>query len=120
MTKLIALLMLMLLPPDAAVDLSGKWNFVWQTEGGERRSVLTFTAQGGSAPGKWKVDFPGAKSPLDAALDGNRLQVSGSLYSAEAGSTGAFQLKGTVDGKRIKGTASWDEHTMTFEASKAD
>lgn len=114
MTRLLAMLLMF----AAAADITGKWNFVWQTPGGERRSTLTFNPDG-NAPNKIKVEFPGAKEPMQGTLDGDKLTVTGDLYSAEAGSSAAFRLNGTVSGQRIKGTASWAEHEMTFEAAKA-
>ena len=95
-------------------DVVGKWDFVWQTQGGERRSTLTFTMEKGAL----QVTFPDSKAPMQAETDGTRVTVKGKLYSQEAGAEGVFQLDGAVDGDRMKGSASWEEHTMTFEAKR--
>jgi hypothetical protein len=107
----------LLLMAASAADIAGKWNFVWQTEGGERRSTLTFTLDKDNS---LKVDFPGAREPMQGVVDGDELKITGSLYSAEVGATGAFRLTGTVNGKQIKGSASWNEHPVTFQATKAE
>lgn len=102
-------------PLLCAAALDGKWNFVWNTEGGERRSRLTFAVTGSAV----KVDFPGAKAPLEGRIEGDKLTLSGKLFSAEAGEEGDFRLTGKVNGDSIGGEASWNEHRMTFQASRA-
>lgn len=97
-------------------ELAGKWNFVWQTEGGERRTTLNFKVAGEDVT----VEFPGAKAPLRGAWKDGKLTITGKLYSAEAGEDGDFRLEGRVTGDAVKGTASWQDHQMTFTATKAD
>lgn len=95
-------------------DVAGKWNFIWETPGGERRSTLTFTVQGSAV----QVTFPDAKEPIKGTIEGSRVKLSGKLYSPEAGSEGKFELDGTIDGAKMKGTSSWEEHSMTFTATR--
>ena len=97
-------------------DLSGKWNFVWQTPGGERQSILTFTQKGE----KVEARFPDAKEPVSGTLKDGKLSLAGRLYSAEAGAEADFHLDGTLAGQELKGTGAWAEHQMTFTAHKAD
>lgn len=109
--------LLLLLVSAAALmgaDLAGKWDFVWQTEGGERRSTLDFKVTGDAV----SVEFPGAKAPIRGTIKGGKLTLAGKLYSQEAGEEGDFQLNGTVTGEQIKGTASWQDHGMTFTAGR--
>lgn len=98
-----------------AQDVNGKWNFVWQTPGGERRSTLSITVENGKA----SVLFPDAKSPLTGTFQDGKLAVTGKLYSAEAGEEGQFHLNGTWNAGELKGSASWQEHEMTFSARRA-
>lgn len=42
-----------------AAELAGKWNFVWSTPGGERRSSITFRVDGE----KVEADVQGGKQP---------------------------------------------------------
>ena len=97
-------------------DLSGKWNFVWQTPGGERQSTLTFTQKGE----KVEARFPDAKEPVTGTLKDGKLSLAGPVYSAEAGATADFHLDGTLADHELKGTGAWGEHQMTFTAHKAD
>lgn len=98
-----------------AADLSGKWNFVWQTEGGERRTTLTVTIDND----KVTAQFPEGKTPINGTFAENKLNLAGKLYSSEAGQEGEFRLNGVLDGDQLKGTAAWDEHEMTFTAKRA-
>jgi len=95
-------------------DIAGKWDFVWETPGGERRSTLTLTVEKAIV---W-VAFPESKAPMKGTIDGSKIKVEGKLYSAEAGSEGVFRMDGTIDGASMKGTASWEEHAMSFRAKR--
>lgn len=95
-------------------DVAGKWDFIWNTPGGERRSTLTFTVQSGTV----QVMFPDAKEPIKGTIEGSRVKLAGKLYSPEAGAEGRFELEGTIDGAKMKGTSSWEEHSMSFTATR--
>ena len=97
-------------------DLTGKWNFVWQTPGGERQSTLTFSQKGE----KVEARFPDAKEPISGTLKDAKLSLAGRVYSAEAGAEADFHLDGTLADQELKGTSAWGEHQMTFTAHKAD
>jgi hypothetical protein len=111
----VLILMILVSAGLVAGDLNGKWSFVWQTPGGERRSVLTFTAQ----DDKVEAQFPEGK-PVQGTFKDNKLTLDGRLYSSEAGHDGVLRLSGTLTGERLQGTASWDEHQMTFTAQRTE
>ena len=97
-------------------DLNGRWNFVWQTPGGERRSTLTFT----QTAEKVEARFPEGKEPITGNLRGGKLTLAGRVYSSEAGEAADFRLDGTLSDDELKGTGGWGEHQLTFTARKAD
>ena|SRR5688500_15004826 len=97
-------------------DLNGRWNFVWQTPGGERRSTLTFMQNAE----KVEARFPEAKEPVTGTLRDGKLSLAGRVYSSEAGEAADFHLDGTLSGSELKGTGGWGEHQLTFTARKAD
>lgn len=97
-------------------DLNGKWNFVWQTPGGERRSTLTFT----QTAEKVEARFPDGKEPIPGTFKDGKLSLAGRLYSAEAGESADFRLNGTLSEGELKGTGGWGEHEVTFTARKAE
>ncbi len=97
-------------------DLTGKWDFVWQTPGGERKSTLSFkqTAE------RVEVLFPEAKEPITGTFRDGKLSATGRLFSSEAGETAEFHMEGTLTGSELKGTGGWGEHQLTFTARKAE
>ena len=97
-------------------DLNGRWNFVWQTPGGERRSTLAFTQNAE----KVEARFPEAKEPVTGTFTDGKLSLAGRVYSSEAGDAATFQLNGTLSDGELKGTGIWGEHQLTFTARKAD
>ena len=97
-------------------DLNGKWNFVWQTPGGERRSTLTFKQNSENV----EVYFPDAKEPIAGSFKDGKLSVSGRLFSSEAGEAAEFRMEGTLSDGELKGHGGWGEHQLTFTARKAE
>lgn len=112
--KTLAMLLLLVCGLDAA-EIAGKWDVVWQTPGGERRSVMTVTTEGDSV----KAMLEGGKEPIPGTFKDGELKLNGKLFSSEAGFDGAFKLSGKLDGDALKGSASWEEHQMSFSATRA-
>ena len=107
----------MLLPLlDFCADLNGRWNFIWQTPGGERRSTLTFTQNAD----KVEARFPEGKEPVTGTLKDGRLSLAGRVYSSEAGEAADFRLEGTLSEGELKGTGGWGEHQLSFTARKTE
>jgi len=97
-------------------DLNGRWNFIWQTPGGERRSTLTFTQNAD----KVEARFPEGKEPVTGTLKDGRLSLAGRVYSSEAGEAADFRLEGTLSEGELKGTGGWGEHQLSFTARKTE
>ena len=99
-----------------SADLTGKWDFVWQTPGGERRSTLTFTQNAD----KVEARFPDAKEPITGTFQNGKLSLTGKVHSSEAGEAAEFQMEGTLADGELKGTGAWGEHGLSFTARKAN
>ena len=97
-------------------DLNGRWNFVWQTPGGERQTVLRFEQKTEHV----EAFFPETKQPVTGTLKDGRLSLSGRVFSSEAGQDADFHLEGTLSNGELKGTGGWGEHPLSFTARKAD
>jgi hypothetical protein len=96
-----------------ASGISGKWHFVFQTEGGERESTATFQQDGEKVTGKWgKADVQGtfADSKLDLAFP---------YTSEEGGMTGTLKIQGKLDGEKLVGNWEFEEYNGSFEAARA-
>jgi hypothetical protein len=98
-----------------ADSLSGKWDFVWETPGGERRSTLVFEQTGDDL----SVTFPESPKKITGSIKDGEVKLSGKLYSPEAGQEGDFRLEGKLADGKLAGRASWNEHGMTFKAARA-
>ena len=99
-----------------AADLDGRWNFIWQTPGGERRSTLAFKQNSENVEAR----FPDAKQPITGTFKDGKLSLSGRVFSSEAGEAADFRMDGTLSDGELKGTGGWGEHQLTFTARKAD
>lgn len=97
-------------------DLTGRWNFTWQTPGGERRSTLTFKQNSENV----EALFPDSKEPIKGTFKDGKLSLAGSVFSQEAGEAAEFHLQATLTGSELKGSGGWGEHALTFTAQKSD
>jgi hypothetical protein len=97
-------------------DLNGRWNFIWQTPGGERRSTLTLTQNAERVEAR----FPEGKEPIVGTFKDRKLSLVGRVYSSEAGEAAEFRLDGALSDGELKGAGRWGEHDLTFTARKAD
>jgi hypothetical protein len=98
------------------VDLNGRWNVIWQTPDGERRTTITFKQSADNVEAR----FPDAKEPVTGTFKDGKLSLSGRLFSSEAGEAADFHMSGTLSDGGLKGTGGWGEHQLTFTARKAD
>lgn len=112
---LTVLALVCLLPNHAmAESLGGKWNLVWDTEGGVRHTVWNISQDGEAV----SVTTDGQK--LEGAFKDGRLELSGKFYSAEAGYSAELKIEGTLDNGQLKGKGSWDAYGMTFTGKRAE
>ena len=98
----------------ASTDISGTWRFTWDTEGGVRQSTMELKQSGETLTAKTD------QQTLSGSIKDDAFQLSGNLYSAEAGSTDVMKVEGKVDGPRLIGKGSWGAHPMTFTAVRVD
>ena len=99
-----------------AADIAGKWNFVWETEGGQRRTTMTLRVSGERV----EADMQGSPRPLSGTWKEGKVELQGAVYSQEGGGEGTFKLSGRLDDGKLKGSASWNEHPVTFTATRAE
>jgi hypothetical protein len=98
----------------AASEIAGKWELVFQTPVGERKSPLEITAEGTQVTGKM------GEVVLKGAYQDGKLELKGNVYSSEGGYTAELRIIGKVEKDEISGTATWDTYQMTFSAKRAE
>jgi hypothetical protein len=110
-----AMACLALLSPVTAapkLDVSGKWHFVLQTEGGEREREATFQQDGQKVTGKW------ADADVQGTFDDGKLDLEFPMTSEEAGK-GTLKIKGQLATDSLTGTWEFQEYSGTFKATRA-
>jgi len=99
--------------PVLGADISGKWNFQLETDGGPREVSPTFHLGGTKVTGKW--DTADVKGTF---VDG-KLDLAFPLTSAEAGMTGTLKVSGELQGEELSGKWEFEGYTGTFKAKRA-
>ncbi len=98
-----------------AGDISGKWLFTFDTPGGVRGPVpYEFVVDGD------KVTATSEGATLTGTFRDGKLDLSGDLYSEEAGYKAKFVLSGNESGDQLRGNCTWDAYEMTFTAKRGD
>lgn len=101
-------------PALQAADISGKWKLVWDTEGGIRHTEWEITQEGESLTVKTDGQV------LKGTIDGERINLEGKLYAAEAGYSSTLTVTATVSDGKLKGRGTWDQYGMTFTGAREE
>jgi len=105
---------LLLAQAPPASGIAGKWDFVFQTPVGERKTTLDMTVEGTQVTAKI------GEVVLKGAYQDGKLELKGNVYSSEGGYTAELRITGKVESDQITGTAVWDTYQMTFSAKRAE
>ncbi|MBV9302965.1 MAG: hypothetical protein JOY62_16050 [Acidobacteriaceae bacterium] len=96
---------------NSKTDISGKWHFVLQTEGGERDRDANFQQDGKKVSGKW------ADADVQGTFDNGKLDLEFPIKSEEAGE-GTLKLKGELTEDSLNGTWEFQVYSGTFKATR--
>jgi hypothetical protein len=97
----------------AAADISGKWHFVFQTEGGPREFDATFQQNGDKVTGKWAD-----KDDVKGTFSAGKLALEFAADSDEAG-PGTLKIDGDLADDALTGTWSFQSYDGTFKATRS-
>ena len=109
-----AIAWLALLSPVSAspkADISGKWHFVLQTEGGDREKEATFQQAGNKVTGKWD------DADVQGTFDDGKLDLEFPVTTEEVGK-GTLILKGQAAEDSLTGTWEFQSYSGTFKATR--
>lgn len=102
-------LLVCLVPQFAlAESIAGKWNLVWDTQGGVRHQVWDISQDGEAV----SVETGGQK--IEGTFRDGRLEVSGKIHAARAGYSSELKVEGTLVNGQLKGKGSWGGYAMSF------
>ncbi len=107
--------MLMILATPALAGIDGTWNFVFDTEAGERRASITLTADDGKLSGKVEGEVE-----VTGSIEGDKIHIEFPYYSEEAGVKAVVKIDGKVSGNKITGQWEFDMYWGSFEATKVE
>ena len=96
---------------NSKTDISGKWHFVLQTEGGERYRDANFQQDGKKISGKW------ADADVLGTFDDGKLDLEFPIKSEEAGE-GTLKLKGELIEDSLSGTWEFQVYSGSFKATR--
>jgi hypothetical protein len=114
MIAVAAMACLALLPPISAApkaDISGKWHFVLQTEGGDREKEATFQQAGNKVTGKWD------DADVQGTFDDGKFDLEFPVTTEEVGK-GTLTLKGQAVEDSLTGTWEFQTYSGTFKATR--
>lgn len=103
-----------LLPLHAApkTDISGKWHFVLETEGGDQEREATFQQDGKKVTGKW------ADADVQGTFEDGKLNLEFPMTTEEVGK-GTLTIKGQLAEDSLTGTWEFQSYSGTFKATRA-
>ncbi|MDE0622723.1 MAG: hypothetical protein OXH83_13750 [Bryobacterales bacterium] len=102
-------LLVCLVPQSAmAESITGKWNLVWDTQGGVRHQVWDISQDDEAV----SVETDGQK--MEGTFRDGRLEVSGKIHAARAGYGSELKVEGTLVNGQLKGKGSWGGYVMSF------
>lgn len=114
LTVLALIVVVWMMPTTAkGLELAGQWDFVFDTEGGARRTPVTLRLDGDQVSGTFD------KSEVKGTFRGDKLDLKFPHYSAEGGFEAELSLQGVVDGENLKGDWTFGDHGGTWTATKA-
>lgn len=102
-------LLLCSVPQSAlAESIVGKWNLVWDTQGGVRHQVWDISQDGEAV----SVETDGQK--LEGTFKDGRIELSGKIHAARAGYSAELKAEGALVNGQLKGKGSWGGYVMSF------
>jgi hypothetical protein len=102
-----------MMPTAQALELTGKWNFVFNTEGGTRNTAVTLQLNGDQVSGKFD------KSDVKGTFRDGKLDLKFPHYSPEGGFEAELSMQGVAQGEDLRGDWEYGEHGGSWTASKA-
>jgi hypothetical protein len=98
-----------------AADISGKWHFVYNTEGGDRESDAIFKLDGNQVSGKW-----GATADIRGTYKEGDLDLAFPYNSEEAGMTATLKMKGKLKDGKLVGNWEFADYSGTFTGTRSN
>ena len=99
---------------QADTNLSGKWEFVLDTEGGVRNAPVDLKVDGTTVTGKF------GEADIKGTFADGKLELAFPFYSDEAGFNATMKISGKMDNADIAGNWEFGQYTGTFRAKRKE
>ncbi len=104
-------LLALVLPLHAATDVTGSWQFVMNTQGGDRTARATFKVDGKTVTGTWET------AKVQGTFADDVLELSFPLDSSEAGA-GTLGIKAKLVNDELTGEWTFQTYGGTLKATR--
>jgi hypothetical protein len=101
----------LVLPLHAAADVTGSWQFVMNTQGGDRSARATFKVDGKTVTGTWET------AKVQGTYADGVLELSFPLDSPEAGA-GTLGIKAKLANDELTGDWTFQAYGGTLKATR--
>lgn len=101
----------LVLPLYAATDVTGSWQFVMNTQGGDRSARATFKVDGKTVAGTWET------TKVEGTYADGVLELSFPFNSPEAGA-GTLGIKAKLANDELTGEWSFQTYGGTLKATR--
>jgi hypothetical protein len=98
---------------SASDPITGKWNFVLDTEGGSREFVADFKLDGEQVTGKF-----GPKADVKGTFKDQKIDLAFPVESEELSITDTLKITGKLENDALAGDWSFSQYSGTYKASK--
>jgi hypothetical protein len=102
-------------PAAETADISGKWHFVYNTDGGDREANAVFKLDGNQVSGKWESGTDVKGTYKDGDLD-----LAFPYNSEEAGMTATLKMKGKLKDGKLVGNWEFADYSGTFTGTRSN
>ena len=93
-------------------DISGKWHFIYQTDGGPRENDAVFKVDGDQVTGKY------AAADVKGTYKDGDLNLAFPFDSEEAGMKSTLKMKGKLRDGKLVGTWEFADYNGDFTATR--
>ncbi len=100
--------------PASSSDISGKWHFVYQTDGGEREYPATLKQDGDQVTGKY------GQSDVKGTYKDGDMDLAFPFNSEEAGMSSTLKMKGKIKDGKLVGNWQFADYDGTFVATRVE
>ena len=103
---------LLMVEAGLAIEMSGKWDFTFNTDDGERKVSAVLQINGEQVSGKWGQ----SETPVKGTYVNGKLELKFPFVSEEGGLQGDLTITGKLNDEKLNGNWEFAGYSGTFAA----